>query len=184
LTNSASPILDAVIRIDRLPVAGRELEVTPDAAALAAMAEQLGISAVERFHAVLTAVRFRGGIRVQGGLTARIVQPSVVTFEPVSQDIDEAVDRVFLPEPDKGYKTAPGAEVFVDLEEEDFPDYIDGPEVDLSDLLIETLALAIEPYPRLPGESLESLGIDLKDKEEGPFASLKSLRKPTDKSDE
>lgn len=179
-----TPTLDAIIRIDHLPATGRELEVAPDAAALAAMAEQLRISAVEHFHATMTAARFRGGIRVLGRLTARIVQPSIVTFEPVTQDIDEPIDRVFLPEPDKGHKTAPGAEVFVDLEDDDFPDYIDGPEVDLSTLLIETLALAIEPYPRLPGESLDALGIDPGDKEEGPFASLKSLKNPSDKPDE
>ena len=183
MSSHDTPILDAIIRIDRLPSEGRELEVAPDADALAAMAEQLKITTVERFHAKLTAVRFRGGIRVLGQLTARIVQPSVVTFEPVTQDIDEPVDRVFLPEPDKGHKTAPGAEIFVDLEDEEFPDYIEGNEVDLSVLLIETLALAIEPYPRLPGESLDSLGIDLGEEEEGPFAGLKLLKNPPDKPD-
>ena len=58
-------------------------------------------------------------------------------------------------------KPTPGSEVFIDLEDDDFPDHIDGPEVDLSALLIETLALAIDPYPRRPGESLDSLGIDV-----------------------
>ena len=46
---------------------------------------------------------------------------------------------------------APGAEVFVDLEGEDLPDHFDGPEADLSEWLIETLALALDPYPRKPG---------------------------------
>lgn len=177
-------ILDAVIRIDRLPANGRDLEVKADMEALAAMAAQLRVSAVENFEAKLIAARFRGGIRVQGRLSARIVQASVVSFEPVTQDIDEPVDRVFLPEPDKGYKTAPGAEVFVDLEDEDFPDFIDGPEVDLSALLLETVALAIEPYPRLPGESLETLGLKTDLEDDGPFASLKSLKNPSDKQDE
>ena len=176
-----TPVLDAVIRFDRLPASGRELEVTPDTGALAVMAELLKITAVEAFHASLTAVKLRGGIRVQGRLTARIVQPSVVTFEPVSQDIDEPVDRLFVQGPDKPHNPAPGAEIFVDLEDEDFPDHVDGNEVDLSSLLIETLALAIDPYPRLPGESLENLGLDLSDQEEGPFAGLKSLKNPSDK---
>jgi len=178
--HSDAPVLDAVIRFDHLPASGRELEVTPDTEALAAMAAVLKVTEVTAFHASLTAVRLRGGIRVQGRLTARIVQPSVVTFDPVPQDIDEAVDRLFVQGPDKPHNPAPGAEIFVDLEDEDFPDHVDGNEVDLSALLIETLALAIDPYPRLPGESLDTLGVDLADKEGGPFARLKSLKNPDD----
>ena len=175
------PILDASIRIDRLPAAGRDLEVEANAEARQRIAEQLRISAVERLQAKLTVVRFRGGIRAEGRLLARIIQSSVVTLEPVTQEIDEPVDRVFLPEPDKGHKTAPGAEVFIDIEDEEFPDYIEGPEVDLSTLLIETLALAIDPYPRLPGESLEAVGITREEEDEGPFARLKILKNPPDK---
>ncbi len=181
-TPDTSPLLDAIIRFDRLPAAGRELEVTPDADALAALAGILKVTTVEDFRASLTAVKLRGGIRVQGRLTARIVQPSVVTFEPVTQDIDESVDRLFVQGPDAPHNPAPGAEIFVDLEDEDFPDHVDGNEVDLSALLIETLALAIDPYPRLPGESLDTIGVDLSDKEEGPFASLKSLKNTDDTS--
>jgi hypothetical protein len=169
-------VLNAIIRFDRLPASGRELEVGPDAETLAAIAALLKITNVETFHASLTAVKLRGGIRVQGNLTARIVQPSVISFEPVTQDIAEPVDRLFVQGPDKHHSPAPGAEIFVDLEDEDFPDHVDGNEVDLSDLLIETLALAIDPYPRLPGESLDTLGLDLTDKEAGPFAGLGALK--------
>ncbi|HTM77098.1 MAG TPA: DUF177 domain-containing protein [Devosia sp.] len=175
-----TPILDAVIRFDRLPASGRELEVAPDVETLVAMAQLLKLSAVEAFHASLTAAKLRGGIRVQGRLIARIIQLSVVSFEPVPQDIDEPVDRLFVQGPDRVHNSTPGAEVFVDLEDEDFPDHVDGNEVDLSALLIETLALAIDPYPRLPGESLETQGLDLADKEEGPFAGLKALKNPDD----
>ena len=47
------------------------------------------------------------------------------------------------------------AEVFVDLEGDDMPDHFEGHEADLSDLIVETLALAIDPYPRAPDASLE-----------------------------
>ncbi|MCY1558059.1 hypothetical protein D9M68_949620 [compost metagenome] len=103
----------------------------------------------------------------------------MVSFEPVGQHIDEVVDRVFLPEA-TAHKPTPGSELFVDLEDDDFPDHLDGPEVDLSALLIETLALAIDPYPRLPGESLDSLGIDVAGAPAGPFAALEKLKKSTD----
>ena len=115
-------------------------------------------------------------MRAQGRLKARIVQASVVSFEPVSQNIDEAVDRVFLPVGQTAHAPAPGTEIFIDLEDDDFPDHIDGPEVDLSALLIETLALAIDPYPRREGEDLSTLGIDATEDDSGPFAALRQLK--------
>ena len=174
-----APLFDAVVRIDRLPSAGRSVSVDLDAETLATLANALKVTSVESFKAELTVVPFRGGIRAQGRLSARVEQPSVVSFEPVFQDIDEAVDRIFLPEP-AGHAPAPGSEVFVDLEDDDFPDHIDGPEVDLSALLVETLALALDPYPRRPGESIETLGIDMGPAEAGPFAALNKLKKNGD----
>lgn len=172
------PIFTAIVRIDRMPAAGRDVSVVLDDAARTALAESLKLSAVEMFESKVTVTPLRGGIRALGRLKARVVQPSVVTFEPVTQDIDEPVDRVFLPE-GKAHKPTPGSEIYVDLEDEDFPDHIDGPEVDLSALMVEVLALAIEPYPRLPGESLDALGIDTGAAESGPFAALAKLTKST-----
>ncbi len=42
--------------------------------------------------------------------------------------------------------------------------------------MLETLALAIEPYPRREGESLTALGIDADEGEGGPFAALARLK--------
>lgn len=174
-----TPLFDAIVRIDRLPATGRELAVSLDEPTREALAHTLKLSAVERFDADLVVAPLRGGLRAQGRLVADIVQPSVVSFEPVAQHIDEPIDRVFLPEP-SAHKPTPGSEIFVDLEDDDFPDHIDGPEVDLSALLIETLALAIDPYPRLPGESVESLELQTQAEEAGPFAALAKLKTKND----
>ena len=179
MKTAESPLFDAIVRIDRLPAAGRTLEVQLDEPTRTALAQSIKLSAVERFEANLVVAPLRGGLRAQGRLIARIVQPSVVSFEPVTQDIDEPVDRVFLPEA-SAHKPTPGSEIFVDLEDEDFPDHIDGPEVDLSALLIETLSLAIDPYPRLPGESVDALGLNLEPEEPSPFAALAKLKKEND----
>ncbi|WP_375451755.1 DUF177 domain-containing protein [uncultured Devosia sp.] len=180
MSASQPPIFEATIRFDRLPSAGRELDVAPDAEALVAIADILKVTAVSSFRAKLTAVKLRGGIRVQGRLNAQIVQPSVVTFEPVIQDIDEPVDRLFVQGSDRPHNPTLGAEIFVDLEDEDFPDHVEGNEVDLSALLMETLALAIDPYPRLADESLAALGIESADKDDGPFSGLKAFKTRTD----
>ncbi|MDB5560956.1 MAG: hypothetical protein JWN11_374 [Hyphomicrobiales bacterium] len=176
-----APIFDATIRIDNLPPAGRELKLAADATQRQALAELLEISAIERLDVTLNATTFRGGIRVLGRLRAVIEQPCVVTLVPVRQEIDEAVDRVFLPEADASRPAAASAEIFVDLDADDPPDHFSGPEADLSDLIIETLALAIDPYPRAPGASVDAPQMDKDDEIESPFSSLKALKDSGDK---
>jgi uncharacterized metal-binding protein YceD (DUF177 family) len=175
VSERSDPLFDATVRIDRLPAGGRDLQVNLDAETREKLAEALKLTSVERFEASMSIVPFRGGLRAQGHLAATIVQPSVVSFEPVTQDIEEAIDRIFLPR-EEGTQPTPGSEVFIDLEDDDFPDHIDGAEVDLSALLVETLALAIDPYPRLPGESAEASKLGDDPAESGPFAALARLR--------
>lgn len=170
-------LTDASIRLDSIPAEGRDLEVSVGEEERAGIAAQLAITEVERLDVRLHADKFRGGIRVTGRIDAAIVQPSVVSLEPVRQAIQEPIDRVFLPGREKPYAGPAGAEVFVDLEGADLPDHFEGPEVDLSDLIIETLALAVDPYPRAPGESVADLGVEVTEEAaESPFSKLKALK--------
>jgi hypothetical protein len=176
MNDRTEPLFDAIVRIDRLPAGGRSVVVDADEKTRTAIAEAMKVTSVERFVASLTVVPLRGGLRAQGRLVASITQPSIVTFEPVSQDIDEPIDRIFLPVSHGHQAPAPGSEVFVDLEDDDFPDQIDGPEVDLSALMVETLALAIDPYPRRDGDDLATSGLAVSEGEGGPFAALAKLK--------
>lgn len=176
MTDKDSPIFDAIVRIDKLPASGRSLNVDADEATRAAIANAMNVLSVERFVAQLTISPLRGGLRALGHLDASVTQASVVSFEAVPETISEDIDRVFMPAPRDHQAPAPGSEVFVDLEDDDFPDHIDGPEVDLSALLLETLALALDPYPKHDGESLEQLGVALDAPKEGPFAKLAALK--------
>ena len=174
-------ISGASIRLDSMPTAGRDLDLTVDKEERDALADELEIVAIDRLQVKLHAVRFRGGIRVTGRLAAVVVQQSVVTFEPVTQEIGEPIDRIFLPGAEKNFAEPANAEVFVDLEGEDIPDHFDGNEADLTDLIVETLALAIDPYPRAPGENIDDLGLGKVEEEIHPFASLKKLKQDLDK---
>jgi len=172
-------IADASIRLDSMPIEGRDLHVTPGEEDRAAIAARLGVTAIDALDVVLHAVRFRGGIRVTGRLTASVTQPSVVTLDPVVQEIAEPIDRIFLPGGEKPYAGSANAEIFVDLEGDDIPDHFEGNEADLSELIVETLALAVDLYPRAKGESLDDLGLKPDVIEDHPFAALKGL-KPKD----
>lgn len=176
MSTKAAPLFDAVVRIDKLPASGRSVSIDADLATRDAIAEAMNIVSVEQFVANLTVVPLRGGLRAQGRLDAKITQASVVTQNPVTQTVSEEIDRVFLPA-GRDKPAAPGAEIYVDLEDDDFPDHIDGPEVDLSALVLETLALALDPYPRLDGESLNDLDLKPEGPEGGAFAGLAALKR-------
>lgn len=166
---------DAGVRIDAIPAAGRDIDVVLSAEERAAAAAQLGVSSLDRLEVKLHAVKFRGGIRVTGRLTAGVTQPSVVSLEPLQQNISEPIDRIFLPGGEKSYAGPADAEVFVNLEGEDLPDHFEGAEADLSDLIIETLALAIDLYPRSASETLE-VPADPEGENDSPFAALRALK--------
>lgn len=174
-----APLLDASVRIDHLPAEGRRIDVVATREQCEAIATRLEISAVERLEARLEVTRFRGGLRAHGRVTAATVQPCVVTFVPVRQDINEELDRIFLPAAEQPKSSTTHPEVFVDLEGDDIPDYFEGHEVDLSEAIVETVALALDPYPRAEGATVEGLSLPADDEvEASPFAGLKSLLDP------
>jgi uncharacterized metal-binding protein YceD (DUF177 family) len=161
-----------------MPTEGRSVALTATPEERAEITQFLEVSDVPRLTVTLHAHPFRDGLRVTGNLKAEVVQPCVVTFVPVHQQIDEPIDRIFLPGREK-QTTAPGQpEIFVDLEEDDTPDYFEGHEVDLSDALVETLALALDPYPRAEGVSLADMDLPAEEMEDSPFGALKSLLDP------
>lgn len=169
--------LDARVRVDKIPAAGRVVEIAADEDQRQHLAQRFRVDAVPSFGARVTATRFRGGIRAQGEVWGEVIQPCVVTGEPVNQSIREPVDRVYLPGRDEASEHSAGAEVFVNLEDDDFPDYFEGEEIDLSDLVTEVFALAIDLYPRIPGAELPPEGAGDDPAELSPFAALKALKK-------
>ncbi|OYX44254.1 MAG: hypothetical protein B7Z02_05710 [Rhodobacterales bacterium 32-67-9] len=167
-------------------LAGRKptrFDLSPDADALARIAEALGILSVE-------AARLQGELRPSGRrdwsldarLTARVTQACIVSLAPVATGIDEVVTRRFLAEmPEPG-----GEEVEMpeDDSEEPLPEVIDA-----GAILVEELALALPAYPRAEGADLGSLSAaapgaePLDDEAVRPFAGLAELMKKASKDD-
>lgn len=172
---------DTIVNLDRLPKLGKHLKIQADNDQLERIAKALNVSSVGRFSTNFSIARIKGGVQVKGQLSAEVTQPCVITLDPVHQRIEEELDRVFLPAPtdegkDAGVENAPGSEIPIDLAEEDIPDYFDGPIFDLADYLLETFAMAIDLYPRVPGAKMtkEQEGDD--PAELSPFAILKDRK--------
>jgi len=172
-----TPEFDARIRRDQIPADGRPVTVKADEEQRAALARRFNVTSVEAFGAEVTASRFKGGVRVQGRVHGTVIQPCTVSGEPVTQYIDEPVDRVFLPGKDRNADAAAGSETWVNLEDDAFPDYFEGNEIDLSDMLMEVFAMAIDLYPRAPGAELDPAAKGDDPANISPFSVLKGLGK-------
>lgn len=109
-------------------------------------------------------------IRLKGRVVAEIVQSCVVTLEPVVQVIDEPFNVVFEPA-----RSGAASETvdFDPLSEEDIEPLI-GTSIEVGRIVYETVAAAIDPYPRRPEASLAS-GPEVSDDDSGnrPFADLR-----------
>lgn len=175
-----APLLDAALRVDKLPATGRTLKIKTTAEQRVKIAEQLKCESVDKFTATIHATPIKGSIQVEAKLQAVVTQLCVITFQPVSQNIEEEVRRIFLPGTEEDFIGPAGSEVFVDLEGDDLPDYFDDAEADFTGLLLETLALAVDPYPRAPGAEVPQADNPADIGELSPFASLKHLKSTRD----
>lgn len=159
-------------------------EIAPDAGGRDAVAEALGIPGVKK-------LRFEGRIAplgksdwsLEARLGATVVQQCVVTLAPVTTRIDEAVRRSYLSEmPDFGTGE-------VEMPEDDSAELLPT-EIDLGEVMIEALSLALPPFPRADGASLgeavytEPGARPMTDDEVKPFSGLAGLRDALENKDE
>lgn len=166
-----------IVAPDRLggPPLTEAIEAT--AAERAAVARRLGILAVDRLSAVLT-VKSAGSrlFRVQGVWEAAVRQACVVTLEPVADSLKGSFEASF--EAFDGSRPAPqGADVEIDPEAADPAEALPAEGIDLGELVVQELAVALNPYPRAPGAEIpaEYRPPEVED-ENGPFAALKVLK--------
>jgi Large ribosomal RNA subunit accumulation protein YceD len=177
---SESPV-SFMVNVAHLPQKGMPLAVVADEAQRAALAAEHGLVSVEAWRADLIIERWkRNGVKVSGRVEADITQECIVTLEPLAAHISEEVDALYFPEDSKlgrlGFHGA--GEVHLDAEGPDSPETFSGDTIDVGALAEEFFGLAIDPYPRREGASLD-MGAAEDDEEDrfGPLhEKLKSLR--------
>lgn len=150
----------------------------PGAPGREAVAAALGIPGVRK-------LRFAGRLlpegrrdwRLDARLGATVVQDCVVTLEPVTTRIEEEVLRRYvadLPDPGPGESEMPEDDTLEELPAA----------LDLGEVMVEALALALPPYPRAQGVELGETVVTepgaqaLTEETRKPFAGLKDALKP------
>lgn len=136
----------------------------------AAVAERLKVLSIGALQAELDILRdLTGDVIVTGRILADVEQACVVTLEPVGQRVDAELFQRY---------SARSAEP--EGEEEDPIEPIHEGEIEVGDVIVQNLSLALDPYPRAPESHFEAVDDDA-GKPSGPFAALAALQEKGEK---
>ncbi len=146
--------------------------LSADAPTRERIAAELGLDGLDRLEAEISTTPWLDGARVQGRLKATVRQTCGVTLEPLESEIDHAFELKLLPVGSPNAPTEP-EDAVLDPEAEDPPDLIEHEQVDLAAMVVEQLALEIDPFPRKPGVAFDA---GPEDNPPSPFAVLKDFK--------
>lgn len=171
----SSPALEFSRRVpvQSVPRNGKRCRFEATADECAAIARRLDLAAVERLEARFELLPEGEGVLANGHFEAVVVQTCVVTLEPVTNRVEGEIVQRFLP----GAEVAAAAEteIEVDAMAENPPEPLVGGAAELGELVVEHLALGLDPYPRAPGADA-SLPHEDAGEPENPFRKLRDLK--------
>ena len=162
-------------RVDTIGEGARAVAIDADEGERAALARRFGLVAVTRLAARFEVRREGAAIVAAGRVEASVTQSCSITGEPLAASVDEAVTLRFV---DEGVPDAPADEEGIELTADAVDTLpIEGGAVDLGEAAAETMALALDPFPRGPGAAaaLRDAGV-LAEGEAGPFVGLAALK--------
>jgi len=169
---------NAVIRITDIKKRGlKDFDLAFSADMLAAAAKTLSVSGISK-------ARITGKLRATDQqdwiLTAKagasVVQPCSVTLAPVKTRIDEDIKRIFV-----AHWQEPENDSVLEMDENVETEPL-GHEIDLEQIALEAISLALPAYPRASGAVLETSVFTepgtapLTDEDVKPFAALSALK--------
>ncbi len=176
-TDIDRPPLSRSLRITEIPeeVSG---ETDATGAEMAAIAGLLDLRALEGLTFIYRLRRSGGGrLYMSGKLKARVTQTCVVSLDPVENSVDVSVEVEFWPltliEELAQKAEDPGSSSLFD-----WPEPITDGTIELGPVIYETLATALDPYPKREGVNFEwsQEASQAEGGRSGPFAALKQLK--------
>ena len=162
-----SPEFSRPLTVDRVPRGGSYEKIAAEARECLALAKRLDVPALHSLTAEMRATPWRGGgLKVAGSLKADLDRVSIINLEPFRQQVEFPILRYFMP-----------VAVAATAEEAEIDPIVEG-HVDLGEVVAETLALELDPYPRRPGESFADATDEPRaaPANPSPFAALTGLK--------
>ncbi len=177
---NVQPEFSRLVDVRSIPAQGRRVTIEATRAECDALAKRMKLPAIHALKARLQISPWkRKGWRVTGQLEAGIEQECVRTLENFPVQLKAPVERTYLP-PGQTPRP-PGEDDPIDPEAADEPDILNGHELDIGELVAETLALSLDPWPRKPGTGYVDYHTGAAEEQEvprkKPFAALQALKK-------
>ena len=137
--------------------------------------ERLGLLTLDRLSADCHISQGLGGlVRVDCDWQADLAQACVVTLEPIVQSLSGRFQVLYQAQ---GGAAVVKDEVLVDPEADDPPEPLPSAGIDLGELAVQELAVALDPYPRIAGAAVPSRYQPPQDDgAAGPFDARKVLK--------
>jgi uncharacterized metal-binding protein YceD (DUF177 family) len=168
----SAPEFSRIERADMIGEGERSVHIAANETERAALAKRFELKSVDSLEGEFRLRRDASGITARGHVRGAVVQACVVTDEPVPVAIDEPVALRFVTDDIAG-------EGEIELDEDALDTMLyDGAAVDLGEAAAETMALALDPYPRSPNAAaaLRAAGVVSEDEVTplNAFAGLKA----------
>ncbi|UAK25016.1 YceD family protein [Sphingomonas nostoxanthinifaciens] len=165
------PEFSRPFRIDTIGSEPHAVAIGAEPAERAALARRFDLLSIERLEATASLVRADDVVTATGAIVAAVTQACVASGAPVPATIEEPFTIRFAP---VGPSSIEEMELAAD--DLDVMSY-EGSAIDLGEAVAQTLALALDPFPRAPDAdaTLREAGV-LEEGDAGPFGALKALR--------
>lgn len=175
-----------------------KVEVSPAQELYPALCKRLDIHAIENFTVLFELKRNSVSkvIQIKGKIKASLDQKCVVSMESVPEHVEDEFESWYA-EPNQAVSFAKAKrerlsekerEELPMLEEHDDPETVIDGKIDLGELAVQNLSLALNPYPRCENATYESNVPPMGDEPEGvydnPFSALKNWKTDQEKKTE
>lgn len=161
--------------VDTIGEVERRVAIAADAGERDALATRFGLVAVEHLEAAFILRRDAGGIAAHGTVRAAVVQACSVTGDPLPATVEETVALRFVEEAASEEEIELGEDAIDTIGIEDGG-------IDLGEAAAETMALALDSFPRGPGAAavLKAAGV-IGEEEAKPLGALAGLKAALEK---
>ncbi len=159
-----APEFSYEVDVDDVGRAGKKFQLSANEGEREKIAARLKTPSVENLEGEMKVTASKTMVRITGDIKANLTRECVASLEPMAETVAETFEIQFT-------RIPPEVEE-ADEEDLDAPEYLEGPILDLGELLVQQLSLAMDPFPRKEGA--ESLAKAYAPAENvSPFAALK-----------
>ena len=164
------------VKLDEIGAGTSLYALVADQAARMGLTTRFDLLSLDSLEADIALIRNGNIIRATGQMRASLSQACIASGEAVASAFNEPITINFTPEP------RADTVVEIELKAEDCDSvFHDGKAIDLGEAVAQSLALALNPYPRSAGAEMKLKAAGVKREDEvvavlSPFSALAALK--------